>query len=1155
VSEGRRFFPMYCSASAISGFGAEKEKAEQLLAREFGQRSGMVLLPLENNDWVYGQATFHYPDPNDPDPDPDGLPLKFLERHSTLVSNRALSILAVFGKPEAILFTDAALMARLERNRAYADVKHLFRLITAFAPIPRSQGIFANIRDRFGGSLSASLAEREPTTNEADVAREGIEIHKDRLRDEQVLRELVLFVYVLYAYCALDVAHDTLVARAAARQSDPVGRCGLAMLLSALGDHEGALAHAREAVENSNPPPEALLWFAKESWVVGDAAEGLVALERLGTPPTSWPAILKRGAFTVRAALQSKAGDHAASAATLEQAIDLHGGRWALHFCLAQELRAAGRNQDAAAALETCAVLDPNNLIVQVEQCRQEIVESDRDGFTKKLAALTATEAGRFEAQRFEPLGTADQVNGPENERFAVIDAMRAAAITASILPDWTDICDGSSAKTMFGLHLLSAHRGEEDWWARFSNVLRVFEQNPLDLAALRAMAAIWRLLERPAVAVGWARSALALSPNEPDDWSMLADVLEDAGDADGAFEIAQSAIELGRRNDTSAALYVRLMLSIPRFDAIMNFATDPDGRPQLASIADQQAANPEFRPVALFMKSYAIFATDPQVALQYQREALALVPDRVDFLDNHILFLEMVGDLDAVEAAKTDRAAAFCRTLSGMTAEGFAVIANICLDHEQPTKAEQFVRSALYLDKDLATAKFAQARLLAKSERGSEAIELLRELTSSEEEWAGRARRLLAEQLGDLGRREEALVVWTQQQSLDSTDAAAFLGAGVDLWLLDRDEEAASVVAQAIRLNDEVPYAWGLHGRILQALGKDGEAIAALERAMLFENWPGEALRSLVRLLCVAKRGGEALDWCDHAVLSRPNSVEALIARCEALGSCGRGPEAEQLGTDWAKKDKPSAVDLQHLLRALERGCGLGSCIRAGEIALAVYPESVVLLIEHAWNLSAVGQFEAARTLVDRAARLEPANQSFLGLEVRVFTHSANPDALKARDLINRLRAGGVTPQNLRRIADVNRAAGLDARSAYEQALEATQNRGEPAFHDVAWCELNIGEIEKAKVAILRASADDPGSKPAAVDRALICFLADEGAASGELFANTFADIEDRGARLGYLVEIERLIPQWRRQRVASKLVLDRLAAAVALAVQKSRL
>lgn len=698
----RKLFPMYCGLDAIAGFHEERERGERLLRAHLPQQAGIVLLEVEDPDWVYGQTTFRYQPEHEK-------PLKFLERFATLTSNRALPTLASAGAPAAILFVDAALKDRFEKHRAFAEVRHLFRLAADFRVPTKRSSLFGRIKNWF--PQSPAVAPESPTDT-AQVARDSVHLHVERARTHEDLVEVLMSGLMLYQVCAIDNFVAALEERVNAAPDDAVGRTALAMLLTDLGDHAAGLEQARAATELADAPGEAFLWHAKAAWWGNVADEGLAALNEIRTVPEAWPPSIRSALHALRGALLADLGETELAISALRAAIDIEGGAAGLHLHLAELLGKEGQDEEAVAALRNAVVIRPNCAMVRAELARALERLGDESALARTLRKLAESEAGRIEARRFAASAGIAGIEAPLPDVFAAFDATRRSAIAGTTLPTWLVLLEHSSVFAFANLVLLDEHRAADDYAKGLAPALKLLHGDPLDANGHAALAAVWHLTGRHVLALPWARNATAFKIGEKKLHMLLVDSLAAAGEDAEAFNAADFAVTLQLAEPKVGQTFTNLMWSIPRIDVMLGMAELPNGRAMLRAQAEERLARPELRAAALAGLSLAILPDNGERALVLQREAIALRPDEDIYHNLLLLTLRELGKTDQLPEALAARGAALCRRLPDVTAEQFADAAEESIANGEDHAAQQFVAAGLHLAPALPRLCVLQARL-----------------------------------------------------------------------------------------------------------------------------------------------------------------------------------------------------------------------------------------------------------------------------------------------------------------------------------------------------------------------------------------------------------------------------------------------------------
>lgn len=1124
----RDLSPMYCRLAGIAGFDEERERAQALLARHLDGKPGVVVLALEDPDWVYGQASFCLE---------EGAPFKFIDRFATVASNNVLGSLAVEGRPTAILFSDAALKQRFESHQAFARLKALFRLVNEFK---KQEGggnsVFRRIRNFFSHKV-------EPVAplDSATVARDFVQAVSGRLGTEEQISEAFQLMFGLHHYCSLDTARQLLETRTVNRPDDPVGLTALAWLLSGFGDHAASLDCARRACALSSPPPEAFLCLAMEAWWAGEAEEGLQTLARICPAPAHWSLRVRRGVHTVEGALLALRGEHQGAARALRQAIEIDGRGFALHLCLAEHLTLCGQPEDARTALDTAAVLAPDDPIVRVELCRHLQSQKQEIVLKRALRKLCASERGRLEARRFAESEDIEGSDRPAPDEFIEIDHARSHTLVASTLPTWFQLCDDSPWATFLNMYIDDCLRPPNSLATVLSKGGHLLDADPLEPGVHASLMAAWKIAGRADLAAIWGRAALALDPGDEVKHQLYAVVLRDVGNLEQAYDVVRRAIALNKANERTTELYAWLFWTIPKIDVMIAWASMPDQRERLRKAARTRLEDPQMRAAGLVALSIVELAVRNKEALTLIDEALKLEPDRDSF---HDLKVAIAGTLapELAESALEQRAAALRRAHPSLDDEDWATGALVIMAAERYQTAEAWVRAGLQSAPDSGPLRIAEARVLLALGRREQALDALRTRAFGGFPFSEEAAQLLGDELSADGQHEEALAVWRHLLERAPGNAAGFLGAGFDCWLLDRDAEAADLLERAVQLDDSNPYAWGLYGRILEALGERERALVTLERALTFAPPPARALRALVEILVDMNRAGEATARCRAILSAEPGNAEAAVALAKALAATDTG-EALRFGLEWIGEGASDADAVVELRAALTSSLGLNAVMRIGEVALAKYPDHPQLLVAQATTLSALGRFTEARRLASQALEQAPEDPDALLEYADASICMSGIDPGEARELAERLTASPTT-LTLQLAADVLRAAGLDARPAYQRALDFIEAQDASEDYAAAWCLLHLGRAREALARMERYEAPAWATVPTALDHAVIGFIAHGGMDGwSERLTDAIRAADDSDGGAGYLAQLRALLPQWSHQGIASLETLAELS------------
>ena len=121
------------------------------------------------------------------------------------------------------------------------------------------------------------------------------------------------------------------------------------------------------------------------------------------------------------------------------------------------------------------------------------------------------------------------------------------------------------------------------------------------------------------------------------------------------------------------------------------------------------------------------------------------------------------------------------------------------------------------------------------------------------------------SEYIGDL---EDAVKCFEGALALNANHAAAWIEKGTALAILDRHDEAAVALAEAIRLRPGEAQLWLERSGILEALGRHDEALAACDETLRLRPGDADAMFLRAELLDALKRDAESLAAWD-AVLA----------------------------------------------------------------------------------------------------------------------------------------------------------------------------------------------------------------------------------------------------------------------------------------------
>ncbi|HEX4193040.1 MAG TPA: tetratricopeptide repeat protein [Stellaceae bacterium] len=300
-------------------------------------------------------------------------------------------------------------------------------------------------------------------------------------------------------------------------------------------------------------------------------------------------------------------------------------------------------------------------------------------------------------------------------------------------------------------------------------------------------------------------------------------------------------------------------------------------------------------------------------------------------------------------------------------------------------------------------------------------------------------------------GQFVEAERLYRQILTRDPRHADSLHLLGVLAYQRGEPQSAIDLIAQAIAINDAVPFFHNNRGLALVALGRTDEAAAHYERALALKGDYVEALSNLGNVRQMQGRGEEAIGFHKRALAHNPDYAEGQMNLGNALREQNKPDEAV------ARYQRAIALRPDYVEAMNNLGNALHDLGKLGE-ARAIYERALALRADFAEarsNLGNVlhemGELDAAVTQFERAIALRPdyaEAQNGLGLvldkkgdydeAIACFEHAlaAQPDDV---DSLNNL---GAALQNRGRLDE--------AIARYERALalqpdyaEARKNLG----------------------------------------------------------------------------------------------------------------
>ena len=208
--------------------------------------------------------------------------------------------------------------------------------------------------------------------------------------------------------------------------------------------------------------------------------------------------------------------------------------------------------------------------------------------------------------------------------------------------------------------------------------------------------------------------------------------------------------------------------------------------------------------------------------------------------------------------------------------------------------------------------------------------------------------------------------------------DAEPYIALADALLRAGRASDAAAPAEAACARFPKDPRAWHVAGRVQAAGGDTARALALLERSLGLRDDPAVRL-DRARVLSETGRAAEALDALGEApgtdaaaLLLRADLLQTLGRTADALAACDAAGRADARARDVAFDRKGKM--LLHAGRAKEAAS-------AFDAALGLNPREPDYWCDAALAWSSCGQTARARSLLERALRLEPRFERALRL------------------------------------------------------------------------------------------------------------------------------------------------------------------------------
>ncbi|MCX6701410.1 MAG: tetratricopeptide repeat protein [Methanomicrobiales archaeon] len=273
--------------------------------------------------------------------------------------------------------------------------------------------------------------------------------------------------------------------------------------------------------------------------------------------------------------------------------------------------------------------------------------------------------------------------------------------------------------------------------------------------------------------------------------------------------------------------------------------------------------------------------------------------------------------------------------------------------------------------------------------------------------------------ELGRLGRYEEALASFDQAIRIKPDLYVAWGGRGIALGNLGRHAEALASFDQVLKINPDLSETWNFRGYALERLDRNNEAVTSYNRALKID--PGNSQAWYNRGIALGNLGrhAEAVESYDQALMISPNDSNAWHSRGIALGNLGRHAEAV------ASYDKALTIRTNYFEAWVNRGVALYYLGRYDEV-LGSYDLALKIKTDDpntghyrglAWHyrglaLSKLGRNSEAIESYDQALDIDPGNsQAVSDRELARSKLTNNAGAVAGTTPSSQNSSSGITP------------------------------------------------------------------------------------------------------------------------------------------------
>jgi predicted O-linked N-acetylglucosamine transferase (SPINDLY family) len=277
---------------------------------------------------------------------------------------------------------------------------------------------------------------------------------------------------------------------------------------------------------------------------------------------------------------------------------------------------------------------------------------------------------------------------------------------------------------------------------------------------------------------------------------------------------------------------------------------------------------------------------------------------------------------------------------------------------------------------------------------------------------------------------------------------------------------EAASLIGEALALDDRSAPAWNNYANVLHRLNRMDEALNAYDRAIALNPVHVEAHNNRGILLHDAGRHDEGLASIDYAIALKPDHASAHYNRATVLSRVGRQEEA-LASFDSALMAKPDYAEAHNnrgtLLRALGR---LEEALLCYDRAVQLRPNDPAMVVNRGAGLHDLGRVEEALAHYEVALKYDSNNPHVWRARGNaLYDLRRFPESLAAYDRALALNGEDAESHNVRgnTLRSLNRTD--EALAAYDRAVTLSPTHAK-AHHNRGILLENLGRYEDALIA-----------------------------------------------------------------------------------------